>query len=265
MTLLQAIVYGVIQGLTEYLPVSSSAHLVLLPVFTGWKDPGLAFDVGLHWGTLVAVLAYFRKDVIKLVMGFAGYLGGHREYQNRLPAYLVLATVPGALLGLMFEKQAETIFRSPWILAFTLTGMGLLLLYSDRHGSKSLSLADLTWKTAIMIGLSQGLAIVPGVSRSGITITTALLVGFERADAVRFSFLLSMPIIFGAGLLKADYLLQSAGDPIIWIALCASAVSGFAAIKILIGYVRTRSFLPFVVYRILLAAVIVLWLIFKTL
>jgi len=261
----QAAIYGIIQGLTEYLPISSSAHLVLLPLFTGWPDPGLAFDVALHWGTLVAVLFYFRREVVNLTLGFFGSLKGKWEFENRLPWQIGVATLPGAVIGFLFEKQAESTFRSPWILAGTLSVLGVLLFYADRKGSRSLTLSHLTWGKAILIGLSQGLAIIPGVSRSGITITTALLLGLDRTAAVRFSFYLSIPIIFGAGLLKAKFILHNAGDPSIWVAMIGAAVSGLAAIHTLITYVRTRSFTPFVIYRFGLSLIIMGWLMFDRL
>lgn len=256
----QAIAYGVVQGLTEFLPISSSAHLILLPLFTGWPDPGLAFDVALHWGTLLAVVVYFRKDLVHIFTGFFGFAAGQREPNNRLAWYITIATVPGAALGFLFEKQAETMFRTPLLLACTLSIMGLLLFVADRIGSKTVTLDTINWKKALLIGLAQGVAIVPGVSRSGVTITTGLFLGLSREDAIRFSFFLAMPITFGAGLLKIGYLVHNAGDPLIWIALVTSALSGFSAVHILMTYIRTRSFTPFVVYRLAMAAFIAVWL-----
>lgn len=260
MSALQAIVYGLIQGLTEFLPVSSSAHLILLPFLTGWPDMGLGFDVALHWGTLLAVLIYFRFDIGRLFLDFLGLTQGQRRPENKLPLYIILGTIPGAALGFVFEKQAETLFRSPWILCVTLSLMGTGLFLADKFGTKNRSLADITWKTALTIGLAQGIAIVPGISRSGITITTALLLGLTRADAVRFSFYLAIPITAGAGLLKMDYLFHNANDPIIWLAMGTSLASGAAAIHILMTYVRTKSFTPFVVYRLILAGGVLTWL-----
>jgi undecaprenyl-diphosphatase len=260
MPFLHALVYGAVQGLAEFLPVSSSAHLVLIPVFTGWEDPGLAFDVALHWGTLIAVLIYFRADVVMLVRDTFRFLSGVRTPQTLLPFKIIVATVPGAIIGLLFEKQAETLFRSPALLACALSLMGLGLWAADRIGRKQYGIDEISWPKAFLIGLSQGLAIVPGVSRSGITITTGLLLGLRRDEAVRFSFLMSMPIILGAGLLKSKYLFANSGEMSVWVAMIASFVFGIAAIKVLMTYIRTKSFMPFVIYRLALSAGIILWI-----
>ncbi len=256
MNIFQALVYGVVQGLTEFLPVSSSAHLILVPIFTGWPDPGLAFDVALHWGTLAAVFIYFRKDITGLILGAVGALTGGRAPENMLPWKIAVATVPGALFGFAFEHQAETVFRSPWIMVGTLSIMAVALFYADRVGKKNLHLEDITWTRAIIVGTVQAFALIPGVSRSGITITAGLLLGLERTAAVRFSFFLAMPITAGAGILKSSYLIHNLGVPAIWVAVLTSAVAGILATHVLITYVRTRSFTPFVVYRIALAAVL---------
>jgi undecaprenyl-diphosphatase len=263
MTLFQSTIYGIIQGLTEFLPVSSSAHLILLPVFTGWPDPGLAFDVALHWGTLAAVVLYYRHDLAVFIRGAIGSLGGGRAPENILPWKIAAATVPGAVIGFAIEHQAETVFRSPWVMVFTLSIMGLVLWWADRVGTKNRHLEDLSWSRAITIGFLQSLALIPGVSRSGITMTACLFLGLERTDAVRFSFLLSIPITAGAGLLKSPYLIHNAGDPTIWAGVITSAVAGFLAIHVLMTYVRTRSFTPFVVYRIALAAVLAVTLLYR--
>jgi undecaprenyl-diphosphatase len=260
MPFLHSLIYGAIQGLTEFLPVSSSAHLVLLPYFTGWEDPGLAFDVALHWGTLFAAVLYFRNDVIALIADAFRFLGGQRTPQTALPFKIAVATIPGGIIGFLFEKQAETLFRSPALLACTLSAMGVGLWAADRWGSKSKGLDGLSWAQAFAIGVAQGLAIVPGVSRSGITITAALALGLRREEAVRFSFLMLMPITLGAGLLKSKYLISNIGDASVWVALVSSFLFGIAAIHILISYVRSKSFIPFVVYRLALAASIGAWL-----
>lgn len=262
MSALQAAIFGLVQGLTEFLPVSSSAHLVLVPFFTGWPDPGLAFDVALHWGTLLAVVIYFRRDILNIVRDAFRSLGGARGPEYRLPWQIAAATVPGVIAGLLLEKYAETAFRSPPLLAVTLSAMGLLLAAADRLGSKSVSLSGVTWAKALTIGICQSLALIPGVSRSGVTMTTGLFLGLEKTAAVRFSFLLSIPITLGAGLLKIDYLFANLANPQFLAGLAASAVSGFLAIHFLLNYVRSKSFMPFVVYRLALAAAIVLKLAF---
>lgn len=264
MSPLQAIVYGIVQGLTEFLPVSSSAHLLLVPVFTGWPDPGLAFNVALHWGTLLAVVGYFWRDVVQLVRSAALSFTPAGSPDGPLPWKIAAATVPGAALGYIFEDQVSTVLRSAWVVVVTLSLLAILLHHAEKKGSGQTSMERLTWPAALLIGFCQGLAIVPGVSRSGITITAGLFLGLQKTAAVRFSFLLSIPIIFGAGLLESPYILERLGDPMLWIALVSSALSGWAAIHLLLTYVRTRSFRPFVVYRFVLAAVIAGLLISRT-
>src|ERR1700683_4877110 len=179
-TVFQAIVLGIVQGLTEFLPVSSSAHLILVPWLLKWQeDPGLAFDVVLHLGTLLALLVFYWREWLDMVMSITN---GNRV-QRRLLFLLIVASVPGAIIGILLEKQAETIFRSPVLIAVTLATMGILLWAADAVGSEKRKLGDLTFFDALFIGLSQALAIIPGVSRSGSTITTARFVGLERADA----------------------------------------------------------------------------------
>lgn len=255
MSLIQSAAYGFIQGLTEFLPVSSSAHLTLLPFFTGWKDPGLAFDVALHLGTLIALFAYFWRDIVAITIDFVFFLRGEKGAQNVFPFKILVATIPGAIIGLLLEKQAESTFRSPALIASTLIGAGLLLLWAQKKNGNTL-INDITWTQAILIGISQGLAIVPGISRSGVTISTALLLGIEKSAAVRFSFYLSMPIIFGAGVLKIKYLAHNLGDPALTVGVLVSAISGFFAIHFLITHVRNKSFTPFVVYRFILATIV---------
>jgi len=259
MTIIQAAVYGMIQGLTEFLPVSSSAHLALFPWLFGWKDPGLAFDVALHWGTLCGVVIYFWKDIRELAMGWLGSIGGRREQKNILPWQIILATIPGGLAGVALEKKAETIFRSPLLIALALGGLGILLYIADKKNTSRLPLTQLSWGKALSVGLSQALAIIPGVSRSGITITTGLFLNLDRDSAVRFSFLLSIPIILGAGLKKTGYLLHNVGSVVLWVGFATSALSGLAAIHFLLNFVKKRSFTPFAVYRILLALFILAW------
>ena len=239
-SLLQPVVLGIVQGLTEFLPISSSAHLILIPYFLKWDDPGLAFDVALHLGTLVAVLSYFWRDLYEMVT-----VPTHRKTLG----FLIVATIPGALLGLLFEHKAETAFRSPALIASALILLGTLLALADWFCKGDKKISDLTWKMALIIGISQGLALIPGVSRSGITITTALALGFERREAARFSFLLSAPIIAGAGILKFHAILLSPDKMALGAGFVCAAVAGFFAIWALMKYVQTRSYLPFAIYR----------------
>jgi undecaprenyl-diphosphatase len=262
MTLLQAIVYGVVQGLGEFLPISSSAHLVLVPWLFGWTDPGLTFDIALHLGTLVAVVAYFWRDWLRLIAkGFTEAFGP----EGRLFWCLVAATIPGAVAGFLLEKKAETVFRAPLLIAIMLVVMGLLLYAADRWGSKERSIKTTTFPVSIWIGICQMAAIIPGVSRSGVTITAGLSAGMSREAAARFSFLLSTPIILGAAVAKLPHLMSdpSAITTNFVVAVIVSCVTGFASIGFLLRYVQTRSFAPFVVYRLLLAAIVIAVLVIR--
>jgi undecaprenyl-diphosphatase len=254
----QKIFLGVIQGLTEFLPVSSSAHLVLIPRYFHWADPGLAFDVALHLGTLAAVVLFFRRDLIHLLEAALAPSDPSRAPARRLLVCLALATVPGALAGLLLEHKAETLFRSPVLIAWTLIGMGLLLGVADRFLSGRKTLEGMSWPLALLIGAAQSLALVPGISRSGITITMALAMGFRREESARFSFLMSVPIIAGAGLLKMKEILHAADKAGLLAGFSASALFGFAAIWLLMRYVQTRRYTPFVLYRCLLGVFVLI-------
>ena len=247
-SIFQAIILGTVQGLTEFLPVSSSAHLILVPWLLRWRDPGLAFDVVLHLGTLLALLAYYWRDWLDMGMS----LVDGRQMPRRLLFMLVVASVPGAIIGVLLEKQAETIFRSPVLIATTLALMGIALWAGDSIGAKKRKMEDITFVDALLIGLSQALAIIPGVSRSGATITTSRLLGIDRADAANFSFLMATPIIAGAGLLEAHKLLHSGLTADLGWGFVASAIFSLLAIVGLLRFVRTHSYRPFAIYRIIL-------------
>ena len=248
----QALVLGAVQGLSEFLPVSSSAHLILIPWLLNWPDPGLAFDVALHLGTLLALLIYYWQTWVKLV----GSLVNNDVASRRLLFLLIVASVPGAIIGLLLEKQAETIFRTPLLIASTMAVLGLVLWLVDKLSRSQRKVSDFTAADAMLIGLSQALAIVPGVSRSGATITMARALGIEREDAANFSFLMATPIIAGAGLLEARKLVAAGlHAPVVW-GFLASAVFGVAAIAGLIRFVRTRTYQPFAWYRIAVAVVV---------
>jgi undecaprenyl-diphosphatase len=248
----QALVLGAVQGLTEFLPVSSSAHLILIPWLLNWQDPGLAFDVALHLGTLLALLIYYWQTWIKLL----GSLVNNDVASRRLLFLLIIASVPGAVIGVLLEKQAETVFRSPVLIASTMAVMGMVLWVVDRLFGSRRKVFDFTAADALLIGFSQALAIVPGVSRSGATITMARALGIEREDAANFSFLMATPIIAGAGLLEARKLFAAGmHGPVLW-GFLASAVFGVAAIAGLIRFVRTRTYQPFAWYRVVVALVV---------
>ena len=257
MTIAEGFVYGVVQGLTEFLPVSSSAHLTLLPWLLSWEDPGLAFDVALHVGTLLAVLWYFAADWWRLIRGMLLSLRRGRLVENADAAVfwkVALASIPAVIVGLALEHQAETVFREPLLIAAALALLGVVLYWSDRRPQTRSGLEALTWTQVMLVGLAQSAAIVPGVSRSGVTITAARLLAVDRETSARFSFLLATPIIAGAALLKVSALLHALGDAAGWTAILTSAAAGFLAIAVLLRYVRTRSYVPFVVYRLVVAA-----------
>jgi undecaprenyl-diphosphatase len=262
-TTFQAIVLGLIQGLTEFLPVSSSAHLSLTPILFGWKDPGLAFDVALHFGTLIAVLWYFRKQWVELLIAAGGILKTRRvdTVEKKRVVFLILATIPGAIGGLLLEEKAETVFRAPALTAVALIVMGILLWGVDRISSQSRPLDEMRWTDALLIGLAQVVALIPGVSRSGSTITAGRGLQFDRQSAAIFSFLMSMPIIAAAVVLKGPEVLQQGGITTQVIAgVLAAAISSWLAIAILLRYVSKHSYGIFAVYRILLGVGVLVFL-----
>jgi undecaprenyl-diphosphatase len=249
----QSFVLGTVQGLTEFLPVSSSAHLVLVPWLLSWQDTGLVFDVALHLGTLLALLIYYWH--YWFAMG-ASLVNGDRP-KRRLLFLLVTASIPGAIIGLIFEKQAETIFRSPLLIAVALALLGVALWLFDRFEPQKRSMDEMTYLDALLIGLSQAFAVVPGVSRSGSTITMGRIVRLKRDDAANFSFLMATPIIAGAGLIEGRHLVANGIPHDIWIGFAAAALFGLVAIAALIRFVRTRSYEAFVWYRIIFALFVI--------
>jgi len=250
----QAIVLGLVQGATEFLPVSSSGHLVLVPWLLGWPDPGLSFDAVLHLGTLVAVLAALRHDLLDLL--HAGLESLRRRDTGRPEArllwWIALATVPAGLMGILWEEQFETLFHSPNYVAVFLIITGCWLALTERVGRKKRNTDDLCWWEALAIGVAQGCAIAPGISRSGSTIGAGLLVGLRREAATRFSILLATPIILGAGAIQVKHLLE-APDPglgalAVLLGFGSAVLSGFASIQLLLHIVRQRGLFPFSLY-----------------
>lgn len=260
MTIFQAVVLGVIQGLTEPLPVSSSAHLALTPYFLGWQDPGLAFDVALHLGTLLALIWYFRNDWASLLGGAwrIATSGKVRDENDRAVVYLTVATIPGGIAGLLLQDLAESSFRAPIIIAVSLMLLGILLWLIDHRASSSRTMRDITLRDAVIVGCTQAMALVPGVSRSGSTMTAGRFLGLSRPAAARFSFLMSMPIIAAAVVLKVPEALREHGGmsaPMI-AGVLSAALSSWLAIAVLLRYVSRHSFGVFAVYRVLLALVV---------
>ncbi len=263
MEIFQAFILGMVQGLGEFLPISSSAHLILAPWLFGWHDQGLAFDIALHWGTLVAVVGYFRQDIWLLAKGFFHSLrSATRDFQNniyqKLSWLIILATIPAAVIGKLFESQVESTFRNPLLIAGTLAVVGIVLWLADLYGSKAKTLTHATWQSSLIIGLCQAISIVPGISRSGSTMIAGLAQGFTRQDAAKFSFLMSIPIILGAGVLKIPDIAMIENQTEVLVGFLSAAVFGFLSIKFLLKYISTKSFAIFTWYRLVLAAVIVI-------
>lgn len=260
MGLLQIVLLAVVQGITEFLPISSAGHLVLVPVVLGWPDQGLAIDVAMHIGTLVAVVLYFHKDVAGLAGGLSDVLRRRRSPEGRLLLLLVLATLPVVVAGFLLHDRIATDWRSPALIAVTTALFGIVLWLADRRASRADgSVHALTWQDAAIIGLAQALALVPGVSRSGITMTAALFLGLTRPEAARFSLLLSIPTTAAAGALGIFDVIESGDATLQTDALIAAAlafVSALLAIAALMAWLRRATFMPFVVYRLALATVL---------
>ena len=264
MTVWQAIVLGIVQGLTEFMPISSSAHLILVPRLLGWADPGLSFSVALHIGTLVAVLIYFWFDLVQLAVAWLRSLRD-RDFKDpyaRLAWLLLLGTLPAAVAGFLLEEYAETVFRDLRVIGVTLILLAIILVIAERVTRGSKKLPDLSWQDSLWIGLAQALALVPGVSRSGATITAGLFRGLQRDAAARFSFLLSTPIVAAAGVQQFVQMARTGlpGNEQASFAagMIASAIVGYLTIALLIRYLRRHSTLPFAAYRISLGILLLL-------
>lgn len=258
MNLLHAAVLGALQGFAEVLPISSSAHLILVPWLLKWPESGLTFDVALHLGTFLALSAYFWRDIIELATSFFEALGSRslNSQAKRMPFLIIVATIPAAIIGKLFEHKIEEVFRSsPLLIASFLAVFGLLLGLTDYLGRKRLVLDDIKSSSALVVGLMQCLALIPGVSRSGITITAGLLLGFTRESAARFSFLISLPIVAGAALLKTLHLFKHgipAGEGLpMLIGIACSAITGYISVALLLRLVQKQSLSPFVWYRVI--------------
>ncbi|MBU2236161.1 undecaprenyl-diphosphatase UppP [Patescibacteria group bacterium] len=260
MEYIESIILGLAQGLGEFLPISSSGHLVILPWLFDFSDPGLAFDVALHWGTLIAVVTYFWKDWVRLLKSlFSTKKNSDSVMQDRkLIRYIIIASIPGALFGYLLDDWAETSFRAPLLVATALAVLGILLALADKTGKGRRDFNEITLFDSIAIGLSQAIAIIPGVSRSGATITMALFRNINREAAAKFSFLLSAPIILGAGLVKLPEIISEGITAPIIIGTIIAAASGFFSIKYLLRYVQKKSYKPFVWYRLVFAIIIII-------
>ena len=275
--LVRALVLGLIQGATEFVPVSSSGHLVLVPWLLKWPDPGLLFDTIVHWGTLVALLVVFRKDLWRLAR--AAVLTAWRwlrrsdealvpgqQAEARLALWIIIGTIPGALAGWLFEDWFEKLFGTPIAAAAFLLVTAIILAGSERWGRRTRSLEDMNWKDALLTGVAQAVAIAPGISRSGATMAMGLARGLRRADSARFAFLLAVPVIFGAGLLQIVDAITEGGSvqqvPALVVGFLAAAASGYVCIRVLLRYLQKRGLYPFAIYCALLglASLLIAWL-----
>ncbi|MHB1361923.1 MAG: undecaprenyl-diphosphatase UppP [Thermoleophilia bacterium] len=261
MNILQAIVLGIVQGLTEFLPVSSSAHLVLVPDVLGWDLPSTSFDIVLHLGTMVAVVAYFWRDIVEMA---ASFFQRDRAAlaRRRLGLLLIIGTIPAAVIGALFQKKFEDLFSEPAEVALFLIITGVLLVASEAVARRNRHIKDLSVTDSVLIGAAQAVAIAPGISRSGATISTGLFLGLTREAAARYSFLLSIPIIAGAAVLKLRHGFEggngeTAGTLIF--GFLAAVVSGFAAIRFLLGYVRRHNLRIFALYCWVVGGGVLLW------
>lgn len=262
MPLEQIIVLAIVQGITEFLPISSSGHLILIPALTGWPDQGLFTDVMVHVGSLLAIIVYFWRDVLRLIHGTFELITLRWTENSRLALYIALATIPAVIVGVLFKVTGFLdLIRGPEIVAWNAIIFGVFLYLADVMGSRTKEMKDHTLKSALIVGAAQALALIPGTSRSGITITAGRSLGFGRAESARFSFLLGIPAIAGAGLLTVKEALDS-GQSIPTDALLAAGLSFFsaiAAIAFLMAVVKRMSFLPFVIYRLALGVALLAW------
>lgn len=254
MTIFQAIVFGIVQGIGEFLPISSTAHIILVPWLFGWKDPGNIFDVALHLGTSAAVISFFFKDWVRLLK--AGFTDA-KSSEGKLFWFLVIATIPGGIAGILLDKYMSD-FRNPALIGLMLILMGIVIFWADKSGKEEAELKDIGLSKSLLVGISQIFAIIPGVSRSGITMAAGRKLGIIREDIAKFTFLLSTPIILGDALYHAKDLKNVNIDMVPFIAaVLTSAVVGALTIKFLLNYLKKNSFAVFAVYRFIVGAAVI--------
>ncbi|MFA6422999.1 MAG: undecaprenyl-diphosphatase UppP [Patescibacteria group bacterium] len=256
--LVHSIILGIVQGLTEFLPISSSAHLVIIPKFFNWKELGLSFDIALHIGTLLALLLFFWKEWVKLAKSFFNSIFKLKinSSDEKLSWLIVLASIPSAIGAYFLESKAESVFRSPTIIAITLIIFGLILYFSDIYSKNSKNMGKIRFQDAIFIGICQIVAVIPGSSRSGITISAGRLAKLDRESAVKFSFLLSAPIILGAAITHIGQI-ENQFNSFFLAGLLSSFISGYIAIALLMNFIKKNNFLVFLIYRIIFALLII--------
>ncbi len=267
LSLLHIVVLALVQGITEFLPISSSAHLILVPTLTGWPDQDLVIDVAVHVGTLGAVMVYLWRDLYEMLLGLGQMAKRHKSPGGRLLGLLILATIPVMIAGYLLNDYATTLFRSVEIIAWTTLVFGVLLFAVDKLSMQVRRIDHMGWGAALFIGASQVLALVPGTSRSGITMTAARMLGFERRDAARFSMLLSIPTILGAGVLKGMEIYRAEDAQLGRDAILSAGlafVAALAAIALMMAWLKRASFTPFALYRVALSAFLLYWIYFAS-
>lgn len=264
MSILQAIVLGIVQGVTEFLPISSTGHLRIVPAFLGWEDPGAAFTAVTQLGTMAAVLLYFREDLLRIARAWLRSLrdrSARSELDARLGWYIVLGTIPIGIFGVLFKDRIETGARDLYLIGVALIVLGLVLLLAEKVGKRDRSMEQIETRDGFVVGMAQALALIPGVSRSGATITAGLFLGLDRSSAARFSFLLSVPAVVLSGLLELGSILsgeegQDTGATALIVATVFAFLSGYAAIALLLRYLSNHTMVIFVVYRVALGALV---------
>lgn len=261
MSYFEAVILALVQGITEFLPISSSAHLILVPKLLGWADQGLAFDVAVHVGTLVAVIVFLRKELQAIIPAWLlGWNGFNWTVHGKIGWLVVLATIPVGLVGLFAGDLIEVYLRAPWVIGASTLFFGLWLGWADRKGDQNTTpMQSLTWKQTLLVGIAQAFALIPGTSRSGVTMTAMIALGFSRVASARFSFLMAVPAIALPGLLKGGELVSS-GQAVAWdvliIGAAVSAITAFVCMHWFMRFIERVGMTPFVIYRIVLALVI---------
>ena len=261
----QAFWLALLQGITEFLPISSSGHLILVPHLLGWPDQGLMFDVAVHLGALVAVVIYLRQDVVIIARGLVRFIRtGHGSEGSRLGILIVLATLPVLIAGLWIDSTIAAMLRQPLVISLTTVVFGVVLLIADRLGSKQRKISEFGWQDALIIGVAQALALIPGTSRAGITMTAALIMGGERSEAARFSFLLSIPVILAAGTQQSFELVRVGAEaevywPVFLVGVTVAATSAWLVLKLFMHWIERAGMLPFVLYRLILGVWLFVW------
>lgn len=261
MSMFQSIILGIVQGITELLPISSSAHLAIIPWLFNWGEIG-SFDVALHAGTLIAIICVFFKDWVKLIKAALKSLKGERTKESRMFWYLVIATIPGGLIGFVFDKLLdEQLSTMYFLIGIALIIMGIILYLADKYCKKVTTYENMTFKQTFLIGLSQSLAFIPGVSRSGITMTMGRILGVKREAVAKYSFMLSSPIVLGATLYKFTDFIFNAN---FMVGVVVSAIVGFLVIKFLLDYLKKGSFKVFAIYRLIIGTIVIVISIIRT-